>query len=52
MFQVAEVLLVYLSSSDLDLIPSFVGCPQGTQQPVSVASCRSVGEVSSGKALE
>lgn len=44
-FPVAKVLF-YLSSGDLGLIPSVVGCP-----PVNGASCRSVGEVSSGKSL-
>lgn len=32
LFQVTEVLLVYLSSGDLDVIPSLVGCPPGTYQ--------------------
>ena len=50
MFQAAEAFLVYLSSGDLDLIPS---CPPRTHRPMSVTSCSSGGrEVSSGKALE
>ena len=35
MFRAAEVFLVYPSSGDLDRIPSFVGRPSGTHQPLT-----------------